>query len=221
MDPALFLLIPVFLFSLTIHEAAHALAAKWGGDMTATYLNRLSLNPLVHIDPLGTIILPALMVLIGLPPFGWAKPVPVDTLKLRSPAWLVYVALAGPASNILIFVATLLLMKCALILGLTPPMGMGNESALTASLWSLGVYSLQINLVLALFNLLPIPPLDGSRVLFHLVIRHHRQLLPIWAALEGFAGILLVYLALSISGVRLGFMALLSFILDGAVKFLH
>ena len=93
---------PMFLFSLTIHEIAHALTANWGGDMTATYQDRLSLNPVVHMDPIGTFLIPIINSIHSTPLFGWAKPVPVNEARFSDMRWNVVVALAGPFSNFLL-----------------------------------------------------------------------------------------------------------------------
>lgn len=146
--------IPVFLLALTIHEVAHGWVADRLGDRTARLQGRLSLNPLAHLDPIGTLAI----VLIG---FGWAKPVPVDYRSLRNPRRdMMIIAAAGPASNLLLAVA---ITGC---LRLFP-----WQSAAAAAEWLVvplllmlraGVW---INVLLAVFNLLPIPPLDGSRVM--------------------------------------------------------
>jgi Zn-dependent protease len=149
--------IPV-LFAITLHEVAHGWMARYFGDRTAEMLGRLSLNPLRHIDPIGTVLVPGLLLAVGGPLFGWAKPVPVATSVLRNPRRaMVFVALAGPAANL--FMA---MMWCA-VLGAILRIN-GNE---TLDRWIIlmaqaGILS---NVVLAVFNLLPIPPLDGGRVL--------------------------------------------------------
>jgi Zn-dependent protease len=148
-------IIPVIL-AITLHEAAHGFVAHWFGDDTAWRLGRVSLNPLKHIDPLGTIVLPALLLLAHSPfLFGYAKPVPVNFRALRNPRRdMVWVAAAGPATNLLLAFAAGLLAHVA---GLLPA---------DAERWffqNLG-NAIAINAVLAVFNMLPLPPLDGGRV---------------------------------------------------------
>jgi Zn-dependent protease len=220
-DPIYLLMLPVFLFCITVHELAHAYTAKLGGDRTSDYLGRISLNPLVHIDPSGTVIMPLLMVMAGLPPFGWAKPVPVNTLKLRESVWMVYVALAGPASNFALVIVIALVMKLAALLGAEPDFS-GFRIGITPEnlLWTIGYLFIQINIVLGVFNLLPIPPLDGSRVVYHFFIRHNSTLWPAWMALEGFLGIFVVYIAIMLPPVRWLLGTVMSMLEQGVMNFI-
>ena len=141
----------IVLLALTIHEAAHAWTADKLGDPTARLLGRVSLNPIVHIDPIGTILLPLLAAFSGLPIIGWAKPVPVNIGRLRQPRRdFMVVAAAGPISNLLQAVVAALVVHLLLPGGILPDV---LRAAVT------------INIFLALFNLIPVPPLDGGNVL--------------------------------------------------------
>ena len=155
------LALPV-LVAITSHEAAHGIVAYWLGDDTAYRMGRVSLNPLRHVDPFGTIVLPILLYLGGGFLFGYAKPVPTNAARLRSPRRdMVLVALAGPGMNIGLAVLSAVLVYVAVLL------------PAVAEAWARNVLeaSIYFNLILALFNLLPLPPLDGSHVIASLLPR--------------------------------------------------
>lgn len=147
----------IILASLTVHEAAHAWSADRLGDPTARLLGRVSLNPIVHIDLIGTVILPLVAIFSGLPLLGWAKPVPVNTSRLGHPKRdFMLVAAAGPLSNIALAVIGA---------GLFHALGGFETAAEGFNVARLMLLAVSINIMLAVFNMLPIPPLDGGNVL--------------------------------------------------------
>lgn len=148
--------IAVLVISIIIHEVSHGIAALSQGDPTAKYEGRLTLNPLPHIDPLGSIVVPLIFALLpGSLMFGWAKPVPVNPYNFKNRRWgEALVAFAGPFSNMCIAVAAGLALRFGVISG--PAV-------------ELLVVTVLINIVLALFNLMPVPPLDGSKILFSIL----------------------------------------------------
>ena len=157
----------VLLFSLTVHESAHAWTANRLGDPTARDLGRVSLNPVVHADLIGTVVFPLLALLGGVPLIGWAKPVPVNVRRLGNPRRdYVLVAAAGPASNL----ALALCAAFALRLVPVSPVMLG-EPNVSAPIASLLTRAILVNVLLAVFNMIPIPPLDGGNVLAGLLPR--------------------------------------------------
>ncbi|SRR5579885_239526 len=147
------------VFSIVFHEVMHGEVARQLGDDTAERAGRLTLNPISHIDLFGTIILPALLVWTGLPVFGWAKPVPVDFRRLRNGrAGMVMVAAAGPLTNLALAVVSAILLRWV-------PLGPESTRFLTVPLHYMLQFSVKVNVVLAIFNLIPLLPLDGGRVL--------------------------------------------------------
>ena len=149
----------VLLLSLTVHEAAHAWSADILGDPTARRLGRVSLNPVVHIDPIGTLLFPLIAMLTRVPILGWAKPVPVNPANLH-PQWArkyMMIAAAGPASNMVLAILGAIGMHA---IGFT-----GGSLPATAQLFQFLAALVQINVLLAVFNMIPVPPLDGGNVL--------------------------------------------------------
>lgn len=155
------------IIGIVVHESAHALAAYVLGDSTARSRGRISLNPLAHIDPFGTVLLPLLMVLAGGPVFAYAKPVPVYLGNLKNPKRdELLVALAGPLSNILVALLAALVYGLFLSVVLVPGLSAGTPSLRFANgVASFLVTLMSVNLSLAFFNLIPLPPLDGSSIL--------------------------------------------------------
>jgi len=155
-----FIIFLVLLFSLTVHEAAHALTADRLGDPTARLLGRVSLNPAVHVDPIGTIVFPLIAIITSLPVLGWAKPVPVNVTRLRG-HWkrkYMLIAAAGPASNLVLAVIA------STLLHVIPVSGRLAEAAL-GPLGAVLREAVYLNVLLAVFNMVPVPPLDGGNVL--------------------------------------------------------
>ncbi len=175
------------LFAITVHEAAHGYVAKYFGDLTADRMGRISLNPLKHIDPFGTILLPALTVMLGGILFGWAKPVPVNFANLRNPKKdMLWVAAAGPAANLVMAIFWALMIK----LSISMPETIAYPLAL------MGNAGVTINIVLMVLNLLPLPPLDGGRIAVSLL---PHDLAQPFAQIERYGFIILI--ALLFTGV--------------------
>ncbi len=155
----------VFLFSVVVHENAHGVAAEYFGDPTARQMGRITMNPVPHIDPVGSILFPLAAIFIGIPFIGWAKPVPVNSYNLRNPiVHNAYVAAAGPASNFLLaFVGVFIWVIALAVFNLVPGLDPGSKSLVFFR--ELAKFMIQFNILLAVFNLLPIPPLDGHWIL--------------------------------------------------------
>jgi Zn-dependent protease len=190
-----------FLFAISVHESAHAWTASRCGDPTARMLGRVSLNPIRHIDPIGTIVLPIIAAISGIPLLGWAKPTPVDPRNFRNPVMDdILTSVAGPVSNFIVATGALLLLGGislssasghALVAGLV---GGGNGAASDSALAPVAVLLFElmlINIVLAVFNLIPVPPLDGSHVLRHFLSDPVRM---VYDRIGIFALLALVYL---------------------------
>lgn len=188
--------LPAFLFALTVHEFSHGYMAYLCGDSTAKFQGRLTLNPLKHLDPLGTLA-------IIFMPFGWAKPVPVDPRNFRNPqADMIKVAAAGPIANLITMVVSFVLL--VIIFKLAGNIHAGTQGFIEPIVMML-MYSVLINAILAVFNMIPVPPLDGSKVLMGFLPPKQAAMI---ARLEGMGFILLLVL-LYMSG---GFSAFAGFI---------
>ena len=189
--PYLLIYFVPFVFSLSFHEAAHAWMANRRGDPTARSLGRLTLNPLAHIDPIGTLLFPLLSFFTGAPLIGWAKPVPVNESNLKH--WRkdsMLVAAAGPISNLILalgFTGMVYLLNRFSV----QETGFRAGFTFTEPLMIMAIQGIQLNLILALFNFLPLPPLDGGRVAMGLFPQLGRQ----FALLERY-GFIVIYLLL-------------------------
>ena len=192
----LVIIFAVLLFSLTVHESAHAWTAARFGDPTAQRLGRISLNPAVHVDPVGTVLLPLVAFTTGAPIIGWAKPVPVDARNLARPRQdFLFIAAAGPASNLVLATTASVVMRMVPV----SPVDFGIGPAVPV--WTIAAMVFELNLLLAVFNMLPVPPLDGGNVL---------------------AGLLPAGLARAYDRVlrRWGFLVLYGLLLTGALSYL-
>lgn len=170
------ILLPSILVSITLHEAMHAYVGHWLGDDTAFHEGRLTLNPIVHIDPLTTIALPIFLAIIGLPPFGAAKPVPFNPFKIKWGEWgEALVGVAGPLTNLALAIIAGLILRLA---------------DLTGMLENVFLVFATVNLAFFIFNLIPFPPLDGSRVLYAIAPDGIRSVMRMIEA-TGFMGILI------------------------------
>lgn len=182
------LILGVILISMTLHEAMHAFMSYWLGDDTAKLQGRLTLNPIKHIDPFLTILLPLLLAISGGPIFGGAKPVPFNPNRVKYDEWgAALVALAGPITNLLI---AFILFGAMVVLNLSPIQGVGSVLMLAVT----------VNLGFFIFNMIPIPPLDGSRVLYALAPEFVRRGMEL---VEQY-GIILVFILVLAAGSLIG-----------------
>src|SRR5438094_6195493 len=190
----------VFLFAISVHESAHAWMANLRGDPTARMLGRISLNPIRHIDPLGTVLLPLIAMFFHIPVLGWAKPTPVDPRNFKNPVLDdILTAVVGPISNFAVAICAVLMLAS---IKLVSPLGrqivfgiplgfIPTDSNSFLVPLCLLVYELMvINIVLGVFNLIPVPPLDGSHVLRHLLPEQVRR---VYDTMGWFALLALVY----------------------------
>jgi Zn-dependent protease len=179
--------------AVILHETSHGLVAHWFGDDTAKRAGRLTLNPLPHIDPFGSVILPAMGALLQVPVLAWAKPVPVDPSRLRNPRRdMVLVSLAGPATNFILMIVAALAAR-AEYSNIVVPSGRYFLTDLPLLFQVLFSFAL-VNLFLGLFNLLPIPPLDGSALIERAL---PREWLPSWYRFRQYGFLLLFVLVFS------------------------
>jgi Zn-dependent protease len=187
------------LVAITFHEVSHGFVANRLGDPTAKLMGRLTLNPVAHIDLVGTIILPVILLISGAPVFGYAKPVPINPANFKDPRRdMAISAVAGPITNVILAILSLLILKFFIIpLSMLLPRSIGN--AVLEPLTLMFIASIQINVFLAAFNLIPIPPLDGGRVLVGLL--PHKQAVS-YSRIEPFGFIIVIILiATGIAGI--------------------
>ena len=189
----------IFFVSLVVavilHEISHGVVALWFGDRTAKEAGRITLNPIPHIDPFGSIVLPAMGAIVGLPVLAWAKPVPVNPNRMRNPRRdMLYVGLAGPASNFLLMFVSAVAARELFDPSTVPPSF--SVSDLPLGVQVLFLFAV-VNLFLGLFNLLPIPPLDGSSLIERVL---PRAWLPNWHKFRPF-GFLVLFLLVFSTGV--------------------
>jgi Zn-dependent protease len=181
------LVVPSILIAASFHEFAHGWAADRFGDSTARMQGRLTLNPIAHIDPLGTILIPFLLALSGSGMFGWAKPVPVNFLNLRNPkADMVWVAAAGPITNLLLALTAGFWLKVLTLL----PQG-ETVFYIFSPIAQFLQFFIYINIILGVFNLIPIPPLDGGRIAVGLLPHEYAQK---WASIEPYGMFIIIIL---------------------------
>lgn len=217
MDLDFVVLLPVLFFSIVVHEVAHAWQARREGDDTAEKLGRITLNPLPHIDPWGSVLLPLLLYFGNAPfMFGWAKPVPVNPNNYRTYPWGdIRVSLAGIVSNL--GLAVLFTLVASIVEAIGPlPGGLPARAAGVVS--QAAFYGVFINLILAFFNLIPIPPLDGSHVMYYLL---PRRLAEAYRRVARFGIIIVFMLVFLLPGVFRVLLAPVYFLMDAAESFVR
>lgn len=198
--------IPV-LFAITLHEAAHGYAARHFGDLTAYQQGRISLNPMRHIDPIGTVLLPLLTLFVGGILFGWAKPVPVNFAALRHPKRdMLWVAAAGPAANLVMALFWAFMMN----VGFSNP-----DNYFAEPLIGMAKIGVTINAILMVLNLIPLPPLDGGRIAVSLLPHHQARQL---SRIEPYGMVILILLAVVPVGERPILGWLLSPLVSGVIR---
>lgn len=191
----------VLVIAVILHEISHGIVALFFGDDTAKKAGRLTLNPIPHIDPVGSVLLPAMMVLAGQPAFGWAKPVPVNPARLGNPrSQMLAVGLAGPFTNFTLMMGAALAVRFIVDPATGAGLSVGSDlvvelNTLPFVLWSFAL----VNLFLGIFNMLPIPPLDGSSLIERLLPERH---LPTWYKLRPY-GFLVIFGALFLLPVNI------------------
>jgi Zn-dependent protease len=200
----------IFLLSLTVHECAHAWAAEKSGDPTGRYLGRITLNPIPHIDIFGTVIFPLVAITTGGWMFGWAKPVPFNPINLRDRRWgEIFIAIAGPLSNVLLVIVFFVLFKLIFGSSMRPSNPLGDMGQPVAMMLDTGM---KLNIVLAVFNMLPIPPLDGSHVARNLL---PDSLAETYSQIPDWAGFIVLFLLIGV-----GFTSMLIWPIFDVVDFL-
>ncbi|MBI4224994.1 MAG: site-2 protease family protein [Candidatus Sungbacteria bacterium] len=201
----------IIVFSVIIHEVAHGYAALALGDRTAQYAGRLTLNPVSHLDPFGSILLPGLLAFFHMPIIGWAKPVPYNPYNLRNQKWgPAIVGAAGPAANLLLALAF------GLCIRFVPALQYNLSGTFLFNFLTIASTIAVLNLVLALFNLVPIPPLDGSKVLFALLPYKWHE---VETFLTQYGFILLLTFIFFFSGFLLPIVLLLFRLITGSAPF--
>jgi len=187
------------LIAITFHEVAHGFVANKLGDPTAKFMGRLTLNPLVHIDIVGTVLLPVMLLILGQPVFGYAKPVPINPINFKDPRRdMAISAAAGPVTNVILAILSVLILKLFIIPGtMLLPGSIGI--IILRPLMLMFIWSIKINVFLAAFNLIPIPPLDGGRIVVGLL--PHKQAVS-YSKIEPYGFIILVVLIVTgIAGI--------------------